>query len=129
METPKHVPIIDTLEALNALMTSLLKERGIVGHWTAFGTINEGKMLPGMESSSGMLLTEDGRVFTWWLDWDEQKTAPDGTKGWYTLGENFKDPSTGESHPLFHEVKPGTESYPKPDDSSFLAAKKKLGLV
>ncbi|MBI1984927.1 MAG: hypothetical protein HYS60_02330 [Candidatus Wildermuthbacteria bacterium] len=130
METSKHIPTIDTLEALNELMTSLLKEHGIAGRWETFGTVNEGKMLPGMESSSGSILTEDGRVFTYWTGWDEQKTAPDGTKGWYDLGEkSFWTDEGGKRHSYFEEIPQGDSRYPKPDDSSFLAAKKKLGLA
>lgn len=115
---------IDYNAKIERIIATLLKGQGIVGPWVAFGTINEGKHLPDeVESESGMILTQDGRVFTYWLGWDEDKIASDGTKGWYTLGENFKDPQTGEPHPLFREVKPD------PSDSSFLTAKKKLGIA
>jgi len=125
MNTPKHIPTIDSLEALNELMTSLLKEQGVIGRWEQLEGATEGGPLPGgVPKLSGIVLTEDGRVFCYWLDWDPDKTAPDGTKGWYTLGEN----RTHVGGSFFEEVLPGSESYPKPHDTAFLAAKRKLGL-
>ena len=107
----------------------LLSEQGIQEKFEPFDTTSEGKVMPGGGvNESGYVLLENGRIFAFWLNWDPEKLAPDGTKGWYTLGENFKDPHTGEPYPLFREVLPDSESYPKPDDLAFLEAKKKLGL-
>ncbi|MBI2594861.1 MAG: hypothetical protein HYW38_01205 [Candidatus Colwellbacteria bacterium] len=129
MNKPKHIPTIDSLEALNELMTLLLKEQGIVGRWEQLQGSTEGGPLPGgIPKLSGTILVEDGHVFTYWLDWDPNKTAPDGTKGWYTLGENDFIEYEGKKLAYFHEILPGDESYPKPDDRSFLAAKQKLDL-
>lgn len=50
----------------------LLAERGIHRHAT-FLTQGEGKQLPGaIESLSGFVLTGDGEVHGFWLDWDEE---------------------------------------------------------
>ena len=111
------------------VIAELMREKGF-SRIVRFDGSWEGNTLPGgTPNESGTVLTQDGRVFHYWLDWDPNKTAPDGTKGWYTLGENFKDPQTGEPYPLFREVLPESESYPKPDDEAFLRAKRELGLA
>lgn len=107
----------------------LLHKRGITEYAYIFG-VREGRTLPsGIEDESGMILAKDGRVFAYWLDWDPDKTAPDGTKGWYTLGENRFFEHEGQKLSYFREYSPGDKKYPKPDDRSFLAAKQKLGLA
>jgi len=113
------------------LLTSLFEQHGIKGRWAEFAGSNEGKALPGgLESESGKILIEDGRIFSFWLDWDTEKTAPDGTKGWYTLGENlFTGSAEDGKFAYFREIFPGKTGYPKLDDEAFLAAKKKLGLA
>ncbi|MBI2506679.1 MAG: hypothetical protein HYW00_00880 [Candidatus Colwellbacteria bacterium] len=112
------------------LVGYLLREMGIEGRHELFDTTSEGKIMPGGGvNESGKLLLEDGRVFTWWLDWDENKTAPDGTKGWYTLGENDFIEYEGKKLAYFYEILPGDESYPKPDNEAFLRANKELGLA
>ena len=111
------------------VIAELMREKGF-SRIVRFDGSWEGNTLPGgTPNESGTVLTQDGRVFHYWLDWDPNKTAPDGTKGWYTLGENFKDPQTGEPYPLFREVLPESESYPKPDDEAFLRAMRELGLA
>lgn len=128
MDTQKP-KIDDSLEALNDLMTSLLEEHGIMGKWEQIEGSSEGRDLPGgVPMLSGTILTEDGRVFSYWLDWDPDKIAPDGTKGWYTLGGNKTYEHEGETLSFFEEVLPDDEGYPKSDDTSFLSAKRKLDL-
>jgi hypothetical protein len=115
----------DSLEVIAELM----REKGF-SRVVRFDGSWEGDTLPGgTPNESGMIFTEDGRVFTYWLDWDSDKTAPDKTKGWYTLGENKLYEYEGETLPYFREIPPGNEEYPKLNDSSFIAAKKKLGLA
>ncbi len=115
--------------SLVEVISGLLREKGILRYEELDGS-SEGDVLPGnVDEVSGAILVDDGRVFCYWLGWDPDKTAPDGTKGWYTLGENFKDPQTGDPYPLFEEILPGSEAYPKPGNSSFIAAKQKLGLA
>lgn len=107
----------------------LLRERGITEYAYIFG-VREGRKLPGgIEDESGMILVKDGRVLAYWLDWDLDRTAPDGTKGWYTMGENRFHEYGGERISYFREYSPGDKEYPKSDDGSFLAAKKKLGIA
>ena len=111
------------------VITELLKEKG-VARFAAIIRGWEGDTLPGgTPNESGMILTQDGKVYTYWLGWDPEKIAPDKTKGWYTLGENKFYEYEGGKIPYFKEIPPGDEEYPKPDDSSYLEAKKKLGLV
>ena len=65
------------------LIGYLLKELGITEKYTDIDSTSEGKNLPGgFQSESGLILTEDDKVYTYWLDWDPEKTAPDGSKGW-----------------------------------------------
>jgi len=112
---------------LDEVEAELLKEKGITEYEHLEGT-TEGDILPGgVDEVSGTILAKDGKIYHYWLDWDPEKIAPDGSKGYYALGENFKDPVTGELYPLFKEVSP--ERYQKyQDDPSFIAAKKRLGL-
>jgi len=114
------------------IISELLREKGISRYVEIEGDW-EGDILPGgTPNESGNILTEDGKVYTYWLGWDPEKIAPDGIKGWYTLGESFKDPVTGEPHPLFREVTPEEfqEMYKHPleKDPDYLRAKKELGL-
>ena len=131
MDTPKYIPTIDSLEKLDELMTSLFREQGVIGRWEEFEGSTEGGPLPGgIPKLSGTILAEDGRVFYYWLSWDSEKQAPDGTRGWYTLGENRFFEYEGKKVAYFREILPSEkDEYPKPDDSSFLEAKKKLGLA
>ena len=113
-----------------AVIAELLKDKG--NHRFAFLSVDwEGDTLPGgTPNESGEILTHDGRVFRFWLNWDPEKPAPDGTKGWYTLGENRFFEYEGKKVAYFREILPSEkDEYPKPDDSSFLEAKKKLGLA
>lgn len=51
-----------------------------------FGEASEGEHLPtGIQSASSHALTSDGSVQRYILKWDENKQAPDGSKGYYTL--------------------------------------------
>lgn len=57
----------------DAHMKRLLAKKSI-HKYIIFDDTNEGNLSPhGIESSSGALLTSDGRVFHYWFDWDEQK--------------------------------------------------------
>jgi len=110
------------------VITELLKEKGIT-EWELIDGCDEGKTLPGgITEESGTILTKDGKIYDYWLDWDPEKIAPDGSKGYYTLGENRTFMDKGKQHRYFEEINPEDELYPKPDDSSFIAAKKRLGL-
>jgi len=107
-----------------SLFRDLFAEKGIT-EFVMFGGSGEGKKLPGgMESESGAVLSSDGKVYRFWLDWDDEKTAPDGSKGYYTLGENDKIVIDGVEHSYFEEKDP--KEYE--NDSSYISARKKLGL-
>ncbi len=110
------------------IIKALVRECGISGRFYLFNCSEEGKFLPGWGTNeSGMILTEEGKVYHYWMDWDPEKTAPDGSKGWYTLGENFKNPFTRELHPLFREVTPEEYERVKGYDD-YLNARHALGL-
>jgi hypothetical protein len=133
MSKEKHIPIIDSEEKFRELITSLLREQGIMGQWEQLEGTTEGKSLPGgIESCSGTILTEDGKIYHYWLDWDPEKIAPDGSKGYYTLGENkYYTDEKGEKCPFFEEASP--EEYKRyqehPEEHiEYLLAKKELNL-
>jgi hypothetical protein len=117
---------------VHAIIADLLKEMGINEEFETFDETIEGSELPGeIPEESGMILTKSGKIYHYWLDWDPEKIAPDGSKGYYTLGENFKDPDTGEPYPLFREASP--EEYKEyqehPEEHiEYLLAKRKLNL-
>jgi hypothetical protein len=66
---PLHGPAAPVLEGLFAA-------RGLrAGEWWPFLVQGEGKLLPGgIEALSGFVLTRQGEVYGWWLDWE----APPG---------------------------------------------------
>jgi hypothetical protein len=54
-------------------MDKLLREMGL-RHYGLFAVTTEGKPLPdGSESASGYVLDAQGRVFSFWLDWDDDQ--------------------------------------------------------
>ena len=61
---PFHGPAAPVLERL-------LAEKGLAsGQWWPFFVQAEGKMLPGgLEALSGYVLTREGAVYGWWLQW------------------------------------------------------------
>jgi hypothetical protein len=57
----------------SALMDDLLCQKGI-RRYGLFGVTVEGRLLPdGSESASGFVIDEGGRVFSFWLGWDERQ--------------------------------------------------------
>ena len=112
------------------VIAELLKEKRI----ERFAIIEmdwEGDILPGgTPNESGTLLIENGQVFAFWLDWSPAKPSPDGTKGWYDLGEeSYWTDKDREKHSYFEEILIGDPRYPKADEQSLVAAKKQLGLA
>jgi hypothetical protein len=97
-EQPNRVfPRRETYE----LVGELLKEQGIKKFVPLDGDA-EGDVLPGgVYNESGIVLSSDGKVYQFWLDWDDEKIAPDGSKGYYTLGENDKIIIDGVEHSYF----------------------------
>ncbi|OHA71420.1 MAG: hypothetical protein A3E07_01930 [Candidatus Wildermuthbacteria bacterium RIFCSPHIGHO2_12_FULL_45_9] len=126
--------IIPDQKSQHDVIARLLREEHGINRYEEIDGDAEGDILPGdIPNESSAILTADGRVFYLWLDWDPEKEPPAemkalGVKGWYTLGEDFKDPHTGEPYPLFREVFPGNEAYPNPDDQAFIRARKELDL-
>jgi hypothetical protein len=65
-------------ETVARLLDSLLAERDLAGA-IPFATVQEGKRLPGVdggppiESLSGYALSDDGRVYRYWLAWDDSR--------------------------------------------------------
>lgn len=105
------------------IISSLLLEAGITNKFEVVSLAGEGKELPnGIESESGWILLDDGRAFMYWLDWDENKTAPDGNMGYYTLGNNETFESDGNQVKYFSEITPDE------GDLSNVVARKRLDL-
>ena len=95
------------------LRREFLQEKGI-SRFAAFGTSGEGHYLPtGLEEISCAILTPDEKVRFCILGWDENKIAPDGTTGYYTL--TLRECSLKEI---------GTGEY----NSEYIRARKQLGL-
>lgn len=88
-----------------------------------FGLQHEGKPLPGgYEEISGCILTKNEKVYDFWVKWDSQKTAPDGSLGYYSLGDTTY---TRGGIPYFEEI--SSETYDKIRSSpDYLRAKEKL---
>lgn len=64
----------DTQPALR--LRQLVEGRGL-GRYAFFFVTGEGDEFPdGTEESSGFVLNEDGRVFSFWLGWDAARGAP-----------------------------------------------------
>jgi len=113
----------------------LLKDEGVeTEDLEIFGASEEGRILPGGEvEESGSILTKEGRIYHYWLGWDPEKRAPDGSKGYYTLNDKIENPITGEVSPGFREAtldeyKEFQEELDKGEDSEFTQAAKELGI-
>lgn len=88
----------------------LLDERFGKGSYGWTSCSPEGRELPtGFEDESFFVLTKDGKWQCHSLDWDDKKIAPDGSQGYYVLGEG-------------HEHGPGN------DNIGGILAKKEIGL-
>ena len=78
------------------IIRNLLAKRGIT-RYALFLTQYEGKALPGdVESISGFVLTSEGDVYGFWLDWDEEADRY-VLDPWYAVG----DPSEFSSDPEY----------------------------
>jgi len=96
------------------ILAELLEERGVTEH-VAFHQSGEGLELPsGFETSSFLVLTPDGTLWDYYLDWDPEKLNPDGEKGYYKLREPW-DRTVEESDSLWR-------------DPQYLRARKQLNL-
>lgn len=111
------LPTPDREKKTLQIIQDLLAKKGIVQY--ALFHLNEeaSRYLPGgLYPESGKVLNSDGRVFSFWLDWDEEKQD-------YTLGRNILE-SDGSTYSFWHEVDPmGYEG-----NEYFIQAKKSLGL-
>jgi hypothetical protein len=69
------------------IIDELLKERG-VNVYATFGDHDEGGPMPtGIYNWSTLVLTPDGKLWDYFLDWDPEKINSDGEKGYYKLRE------------------------------------------
>lgn len=93
----------------------LLAERGLVNEGQDYVRLNmhdEGFVLPtGIESVGAIILAKDGAITVYVLEWDPEKTNPEGNKGWYTLEVIPEEIGKWQNHP------------------DYLAAKKRLGIA
>ncbi len=98
------------------IIQNLLAKKGIM-HYTLFSCNEEAsKYLPGgIYPESGKVLNSDGRIFSFWLDWDDEKQ--DYTLGDVTLPDGTVDDFWRELDPKDYEEEP-----------YYKLAKKKLGL-
>lgn len=56
-----------------ATLDRLIRETGIT-RYGLFGVSSEGKNLPdGSVAASGLVVDQDGQVFSFWLDWDDAR--------------------------------------------------------
>jgi|GEM_PF-4629684 len=122
-QSDRVFPIRETYELIGELIGKL----GI-GRFIPIEGDAEGDILPGgVYNESGILLASDGKLYRYWLGWDDEKISPDGEKGYYTLGEDFKDPDTKEPYPLFRELSADEyESYRLSE--GYISARQELGL-
>ena len=73
------------------IIEELCKEKNLTDFVT-IASVWEGNILPGdVEERSGLILTKEGKVFPYWLEWDSEKINPNGEKGYYTLGKDFRE--------------------------------------
>ena len=92
------------MATLRELITSLVERelRLDESEFELFGLQHEGKPLPGgFEEESGHILTMDEKVYDFWLKWDPAKTAPNGSLGYYTVGDTVV---RSDGIPFFREV-------------------------
>ena len=67
------------------ILADLLCRSGTV-EYQAFDDVGEGHTLPtGLETMSWKVLTKDGVVRDYFLEWDPAGTAPDGSAGYYQI--------------------------------------------
>jgi hypothetical protein len=67
---------IDNRTRERAALDHLIEER-VQHRYELFFVTGEGKALPDdLEETSGYVLDETGRVFSFWVDWDESRSAP-----------------------------------------------------
>ncbi len=61
---------------VSARLDALIREKGIT-RYGVFGSTVEGKELPdGSESASGFVIDQDGRVWSYWIDWSDEEERP-----------------------------------------------------
>ncbi|MFH1584715.1 MAG: hypothetical protein ABIB12_01135 [Patescibacteria group bacterium] len=100
---------------------SLLQEESGLKEFVAFRSFPEGEYLPAgsngawIENISVSVLTPDGAVRDYFIGWDENKTAPDGTDGYYKLSS----PGVSWSQESLTRYQ---------DDICYIRARKQLGL-
>lgn len=84
---------VDTLEQLVAA-------RGI-GACAPFLVAGEGTILPnGDEESSGYVVDETGRVFRYWLAWDDERDAPT-----LSVWRQVEQPDRWRDHPEYRKAR------------------------
>lgn len=57
------------------MLSRLLHDRGL-RRFGLFGLNSEGHGFPGGESASGHVIDEQGRIYFFWMDWDEKQGEP-----------------------------------------------------
>lgn len=63
---------VRTMTRAQATLHRLIRDRGLERYGLFFGTV-EGKRLPdGSENASGYVVDDRGRVYFYWLDWDDR---------------------------------------------------------
>lgn len=74
-------------KSIGEVFRELLQERGIAKYADVY-SVTDGKELPsGLESHGFWILTSDGKLWDYTIEWDADKLNPDGEKGYYMLSE------------------------------------------
>ncbi|MDP3763636.1 MAG: hypothetical protein Q8Q92_03240 [bacterium] len=104
---------------VEGIMKRLLAEKGITHYIEIPGAEEASEILPGgIYPVSGKILTDQGRLFYYWLDWDPVKND-------YSLGDvTMPDGSVSD---YWREVDP-SEYEQLEQNESYQNARKKLGL-
>ncbi len=93
------------------ILRELLADQGITEYAVIGGSTEGGKLPTDLETESWVILTPDGKLWDYFLDWDPETINPDGEKGYY----RFREPR--------EETPEGYQDYP-----GYLRARRELGL-
>lgn len=69
------------------ILRELLAEQGITEYAVSGSSTEGGKLPTDLETTSWSVLTPDGRLWDYFLDWNPEKLNPDKEKGYYEFRE------------------------------------------
>lgn len=65
----------------------LLQEREVTKYVDVYSSAEGTEFPSGLEMHAFWILTPDGKLWVYTVDWNPEKLSPDGEKGYYTLTE------------------------------------------